>query len=83
MKKGISEKYNAVVADRKANKAQIYYCYEVSKMKFASAIARFIQKYEDKSNTSILNKNAKFVLDNSGRGKRMTTRQKLDRCRGR
>lgn len=69
----ITQKYDAVYADRTVTKAQIYYDYGKDWPVFSTAIVRYTEKYEDHNNLKLLNYNAGFILKYSTDKKELET----------
>lgn len=63
--KTITEKYDAIYADRTVTKAIIYFTYAKDWPAFTAAIVKYTEKYEPKDNLKLLDKNARMILKNS------------------
>jgi hypothetical protein len=61
----VTQKYDAVTADRTVTRAKLFYYYSKDWKAFASAIVNYTEKFEDKSNLATINTNANFVLEHS------------------
>ena len=61
----IKASYSENDAERAINKAQIYYYFGKDWPKFCSALVRYTEKYEDKNDAKLMNKNAQFILQHS------------------
>lgn len=61
----VTRKYDALTADRTVSKAKIFSSYGRDWTAFTAAIAYYTEKYEDKHNLRILDKNAHFILQYS------------------
>ncbi len=58
----VKMKFGDSYVDRSVTRAKIYYYYEKDPAVFSRALVHFTEKYEDKDNYKLLNKNAKMVL---------------------
>lgn len=61
----ITEKYDAVFADRTITKAKIYFYYGKDWPQFTTGIVHYTELYEDPNDLKLLNKNAKMILQYS------------------
>jgi hypothetical protein len=61
----ITARYDANYADRNIVKAKIYFFYGRDWAQFSSAIVQYTQQYEWRDSLSLLDKNAKMILDHS------------------
>lgn len=61
----ITQKYDAVTADRTVTRAKLFFYYSKDWKAFASAIVNYTEKYEDMANLATINTNANFVLEHS------------------
>jgi len=61
----ITTRFDAGYADRNVTKAKIYCCYGKDWARFSSALVQYTKNYEWKDSLSLMNKNAKMILDNS------------------
>lgn len=58
----VKTKFGENYVDRSVTKAKIYYYFEKDPVVFSNALVRYTEKYEDKDNCKLQNKNAKMVL---------------------
>jgi hypothetical protein len=65
LKQAIAEKYDAVTADRTITKAKIYFYYGKDWPTFCAGIVHYTDNWELPNDYSLLNKNAKMILENS------------------
>jgi len=63
--KTITQKYDAVTADRTITKAKIYFYYDKDWPLFCAGIVHYSDNWELANDYSLLNKNAKMILENS------------------
>ncbi|HWB94249.1 MAG TPA: hypothetical protein VG605_20485 [Puia sp.] len=61
----ISGQFNSSYADRNITKAKIYYFYGRDWSQFSTALVQYTQNYEYRDSLSLMNKNAKMILDHS------------------
>jgi len=61
----ITQKYDAITADRTITKAKIYFYYYKDWPTFCDAIVHYTDKYELSNDYKLLNKNAGMILKNS------------------
>jgi hypothetical protein len=58
-------RYDDSYGDRNVTKAKIYYFYATDWAQFSTAIVEYTQKYEFKDSLSLMNMNAKMILQHS------------------
>jgi thioredoxin-related protein len=61
----VTQKHDALTADRTVCKAKIFSSYGKDWPAFTAAMVRYTEKYEDKHNSKVLDKNAHFILQYS------------------
>ncbi|WP_245869927.1 hypothetical protein [Pedobacter ginsengisoli] len=61
----VTQKHDAVTADRTVTRAKLFYYYGKDWKVFASAIVNYTEKFEDKNNRPTMLTNANFVLEHS------------------
>lgn len=61
----VTQKHDAVTADRTVTRAKLFFYYGKDWKAFASAIVNYTEKYEDTANLATINTNANFVLEHS------------------
>jgi hypothetical protein len=61
----IVAKYGDTYADRNVTKARIFYFYGKDWAQFSTALVQYTQNYEFRDSLSLMNKNAKMVLEHS------------------
>jgi hypothetical protein len=61
----IVAKYGDSYADRNITKASIYYYYDRDWAAFCTALVQYTQNYEYRDSLTLMNKNAKMILDHS------------------
>ena len=61
----IVTRYDDSYGDRNVTKAKIYYFYGNDWVQFSTAIVQYTQNYECKDSLSLMNKNAKMILQHS------------------
>ena len=61
----IVTRYDDSYGDRNVTKAKIYYFYNNDWAQFSTAIVQYTQNYEYKDSLSLMNKNAKMILQHS------------------
>jgi len=61
----VTQKHDAVTADRTVTRAKLFYYYGKDWKAFATAIVNYTEKFEDKNNLPTMLNNANFVLEHS------------------
>ena len=61
----IVAKYGDTYSDRNVTKARIYYFYDKDWAQFSTALVQYTQQYEYRDSLTLMNKNAKMVLNHS------------------
>lgn len=61
----IASRFDASYADRNVTKAKIFYYYGRDWARFSTALVQYTQNYEWRDSLSLMNLNAKMILDNS------------------
>lgn len=61
----ITTRFDGNYASRNITKAKIYYFYGKDWAQFSTALVQYTQAYEWRDSLSLMNKNAKMILDNS------------------
>jgi hypothetical protein len=69
----ITQKHDAVTADRTITRAIIYFTYGKDWPAFTGAIVKYTEKYEDHDNLRLLNFNANIILKYSQNKKELET----------
>jgi hypothetical protein len=73
MQMNIAQKFDTISADRNVLRNKIFYYYGKDKPQFCAAIVSYTEKYEDNSDSQLMNKNANFILQYSTDKKEITT----------
>lgn len=68
----ITQKYDAIYADRNIMRNQIFFYFGKDWFAFNGALVKYTEKYEPKDNLNLLNKNARMVLKYSNDKKELT-----------
>ncbi|MBO9572725.1 MAG: hypothetical protein J7497_11050, partial [Chitinophagaceae bacterium] len=63
--KTVTEKYDAMFADRTVTRAKLFFYYGKDWKQFATAIVNYTEKFENKDDLKTMNTNANFVLQHS------------------
>ena len=62
LRASVTVKYDDKIADRTVTKARIYFYYGKDWSMFCTAIVHYTEKYENKENLKLMDKNAKFIM---------------------
>ena len=65
LRTSITTRFDAASADRNITKAQIFFFYGRDWARFSTALVQYTQNYEWRDSLSLMNTNAKMVLDHS------------------